>query len=222
MPSATGAGAPSADHQDTGGPALSPTALPPGPAYPVSGSGSFTVVPGESAVVGSGSVRTYQVLVEDGMNIDPRGFADAVQATLGDPRGWGHGGGMAFQRVSSGGWDFRVELVSSATIRRICGYTLKVETSCEIGNQAYINAARWVRGAVAYRGHLAAYRHYVINHEVGHTLGYHHMGCPSPGALAPVMMEQTLGVVTDGRRCAINPWPYVGGKFVTGPAVQGY
>ncbi len=134
-----------------------------------------------------------------------------MEKTLSDPRSWGADGAMAFQRVDSGAVDFRVTLTSSLTVRKLCGYSLPYETSCyngEIG-RAVINDARWVRGAVAYKGNLAAYRTYVVNHEVGHALGNDHRPCPKKGALAPIMMQQTLGLTTPGvGTCRANPWPH--------------
>ena len=56
---------------------------------------------------------------------------------------------------------------------------------------------------------LSAYRTYVINHEVGHALGHDHEPCPKAGALAPVMMQQTLGVRPPASaRCRPNAFPY--------------
>ena len=66
-----------------------------------------------------------------------------------------------------------------------------------------INAIRWTRGAVSFGDDLAAYRIYVINHEIGHSLGLGHAACPGPGRKAPVMLQQTIGL--DG--CTANPWP---------------
>ena len=107
---------------------------------------------------------------------DGPAFAAVVEQILGNPRSWGAEGRMSFQRVADGPVDFRISLTASLTVRKLCGYTLPFETSCYNGElgRAVINDARWVRGAVAYAGNLAAYRMYVVNHEVGHALGRDH------------------------------------------------
>jgi len=192
--------------------ALPFTALPAGGPYSRHASGRFDVLPGSSRTYGSGGpLQRYTVEVEVGVVIDRAAFAVAVERTLGDRRSWGAAGRLSFQRVDTGPVDFRVSLASSMTVRKLCGYTLPFETSCYNGvlGRAVINDARWVRGAVAYRSDLAAYRLYVVNHEVGHALGRGHEPCRRAGALAPVMMQQTLGLDTPGvGRCRRNPWPY--------------
>ncbi len=107
--------------------------------------------------------------------------------------------------MSSGPVDVRVVLASPDTTDRMCrpldtGGTL----SCANGDTAVINLLRWLRGASAYTGDLSGYRQYVINHEVGHTLGHHHASCPGRGQLAPVMMQQTKGIGA----CRKSPWPF--------------
>jgi hypothetical protein len=190
---------------------LPPTALPAGGPYATTGAGRFDVVPGQSTVSGSGPLHRFAVEVEAGVAADGPAFAAAVEKTLADPRSWTNGGRASFQRVDSGQIDFRVSLTASLTVRTLCGYELPFETSCYNGEAArvVINDARWVRGAVAYKGKVAAYRQYVINHEVGHALGNAHQDCPRDGALAPLMMQQTLGISTPGvGTCRPNPWPY--------------
>jgi hypothetical protein len=76
-----------------------------------------------------------------------------------------------------------------------------------------INLNRWLYAVPDYRGDTARYRLYVVNHEVGHELGYGHQACPGPGRLAPVMQQQTFGL----KGCLANGWLYVGGELVTGP-----
>ena len=86
------------------------------------------------------------------------------------------------------------------TVREGCGYEFRLETSCynpaygaDSQPRVFINEARWVRGAVPFQGDVGSYRQYLINHEVGHAIGYQrHEPCDENGGLAPVMMQQTF------------------------------
>jgi hypothetical protein len=174
--------------------------LPDGPPVTPSGSGSWDVVPGATgAVAGTGEKQlTYTVEVEGG--IDAPSFASDVDAILGDPRGWIGQGEVSFRRIDGPDADpaFRIGLTSPETSRRpdLCGFEIPYDSSCHLSrnHRIVINLARWVRGAHAFDGDLADYRRYAINHEVGHALGYGHVGCPATGAPAPVMMQQTFGL----------------------------
>jgi len=173
------------------------------------GTGTFLVVPGRSAVSGDGPVRSYRVEVERGLAEDLDRYADDVasfvQRTLGDDRGWGHGGRLAFQRVAGGPVAFTVVLASPAATDRLCR---PLETngvfSCYMSGRAVINVMRWREGARSYAGHLQEYRQYVVSHEVGHALGHGHRYSCRPDGLAPVMMQQTKSLYG----CRLNPWPY--------------
>jgi hypothetical protein len=169
-----------------------------------------TVVDGTSQVYGSGPLRRFVVEVEDGIQVHGGGFATAVEQTLADPRSWGHGGQLSFQRVgtaeaAAGDYDFKVTLISPGNMEIYCpGVGTGGYTSCRYGERAVINLARWATAVPDYQGDIATYRQYVVNHEVGHALGHGHQDCPGAGAVAPVMQQQTLGL----KGCVKNAWPY--------------
>jgi len=188
--------------------------LPPGPAYTEKGAGTFATIPGTSKVIGKGArLFRFSIEVENGITgVDLNQFASIVMSSLGNPQSWTAGGTQSLQRVDSGPVDFHVTLVSSMTVRTLCGYDIPVETSCYAANQnnrVVLNVARWVRGAKLYSSDLATYRVYAVNHEVGHALGHNHSHECLKNGLAPVMMQQTIGAKTaSGQICAANPWPY--------------
>jgi hypothetical protein len=178
--------------------------------YVEKGDGTLSVVDGTSDVFGSGPAKRFIVEVENGIDVDGDGFAAAVEATLADPRSWGHGGRMSFQRVGAAqaaaqDFDFKVTLVSPGNMETYCpGVGTGGYTSCRYGDRAVINLARWATAVPDYQGDIATYRLYVVNHEVGHVLGSGHQSCPGSGQLAPVMQQQTLGL----EGCVKNAWPF--------------
>lgn len=202
------------------GPAVLPTPTPvptPVPAAPVVDPGSgllgtdvapdlggtLDVVPGEQPAPGPGTVRTVRVEVERGLPVDAAVVAQAVMTTLNDPRGWSSTDGVTFARTG-GDAELRVVLASPATTDRLCA---PLDTggvySCGRGGVAALNFDRWVHGAPDFGDDVATYRQYLVNHEVGHLLGHPHTSCPAPGALAPVMVQQSM--TTQG--CLPNGWP---------------
>jgi hypothetical protein len=75
--------------------------------------------------------------------------------------------------------------------------------SCRNEQQIVINFFRWINGAFDFGSDMETYRLYLINHEVGHILGWGHVGCPKEGALAPVMMQQSKSTMG----CIAYGWP---------------
>ncbi|MFK0167366.1 DUF3152 domain-containing protein [Streptomyces sp. NPDC090306] len=187
--------------------------------YPLSptlaGSGKFDAVPGSDRAPGTGEKYTYRVDVERGLGLDGELFAEAVQKTLNDDRSWAHNGERTFARVSTGDPDFVITLASPGTTAVWCeksGLDTTVDNvSCDsaLTERVMINAYRWAQGSTTYGdAAIHAYRQMLINHEVGHRLGYHHVSCEEDGELAPVMQQQTKFLDHDGIHCLANPWPY--------------
>lgn len=176
---------------------------------PWAGAGTFTVATGSVAAPDPARrAVTVLVRVEDGIPVEPALFADEVLATLNDPRAWGPIDGVSFARTDDdAAADIVMTLASPATTDLLCGeLPTNGYTSCGRGRPVNINGDRWVKGAAPFMdagGTIEEYRAYVINHEVGHSLSHAHESCPAPGALAPVMLQQTLTVGT----CVPNGWP---------------
>ncbi|BDM72402.1 hypothetical protein HEK616_58890 [Streptomyces nigrescens] len=178
-------------------------------------SGRFKPVGGAAEAPGRGKVMRYRVDIEEGLPLDGALFAEAVHKTLNDDRSWAHGGQRTFQRVASGPADFVITLASPGTTAKWCAKsgldTYEENVSCDSAatDRVMINAYRWAQGAKTYGpDKMHAYRQMLINHEVGHRLGHNHEACTRQGALAPVMMQQTKFLTTDGVTCRPNSWPY--------------
>nr|WP_265561778.1 DUF3152 domain-containing protein [Streptomyces hygroscopicus] len=213
-----------------GDPGATPSASPYGTAptyeqamdikYPLSatlkGSGTFEAVPGFAKAPGKGQKYTYRVDVEKGLGLDGELFAQAVQKTLNDDRSWAHHGARTFERIYTGKPDFVITLASPGTTAAWCAKsgldTAEDNVSCDSAStdRVMINAYRWAQGSTTYGDNIHAYRQMLINHEIGHRLGYGHVTCDKNGALAPVMQQQTKFLDHDGIHCLPNPWPYPG------------
>ncbi|MFC8231254.1 DUF3152 domain-containing protein [Streptomyces sp. NPDC057287] len=190
-------------------------------AYPLApdlkASGKFEAVPGLAEAPGKGHEYRYRIDVEKGLGLDTGLFAEAVQKTLNDDRSWAHNGAMTFERISSGEPDFVITLASPGTTGVWCEKsgldTTEDNVSCDSAatDRVMINAYRWAQGASTFgKDKLLTYRQMLINHEVGHRLGHNHVSCRTPGALAPVMQQQTKTLDIDGIKCRPNPWVYPG------------
>ncbi|XMN06574.1 DUF3152 domain-containing protein [Streptomyces griseobrunneus] len=179
--------------------------------------GKFEAVPGLAKAPGEGQKHRYRIDVEKGLSLDAGLFAEAVQKTLNDDRSWAHNGAMTFERISSGKPDFVITLASPGTTGDWCaksGLDTTIDNvSCDSAStdRVMINAYRWAQGSATFGPEkLLAYRQMLINHEVGHRLGYNHVSCRTPGALAPVMQQQTKSLDIEGIKCKPNPWVHPG------------
>ncbi len=135
-----------------------------------------------------------------GRGVSERRFRQDAAAVLGHPRGWGLGGRVQFRQVRRNA-HFRLYLAAPDHLPALgCWDT---NYSCRAGDRVVINAERWKHGVPSWGRSLRDYRTMVINHEVGHWLGFGHRGCVAAGRRAPVMMQQSKGTSA----CFENPWP---------------
>ncbi len=135
-----------------------------------------------------------------GLNVECLG--KLIPAILNDSKGWIKITDKEFQLVDNTESEFEFIFASPEKTDELC---FPLETngiySCRNEQQIVINYFRWVNGAIDFGSDMETYRLYLINHEVGHILGWGHVGCPKEDALAPVMMQQsksTMGCVPYG------------------------
>ncbi|MFJ2739437.1 DUF3152 domain-containing protein [Streptomyces sp. NPDC087440] len=185
---------------------------------PASGTGSFAVARLTGDPVGTGTLRRYQVQVETGSGVAPDRAAAEIQRIVAHPQGWARNGRGRFQLVAEKP-DFVIRIATPKTADRLCAAAhldTGGELNCETGKGVVVNLKRWLTGSPQFAGTPAAYRHLIINHELGHALGLGHLGCPGPGRPAPVMQQQIKGL--DG--CRSNAHPYAtNGTYLAGPAL---
>lgn len=167
------------------------------------GSATGTTVPGPapSLLIEGSPMTRFSIEVGAGVDLDRHELARSVIKTLSDERSW-RGRGYGFELVDSGG-QFTLIVATPSEVDRMCrplrtnGYF-----SCSANGWVALNSDRWFGATSSWTAGLAEYRHYLVNHEIGHQLGQGHVGCPGAGQPAPVMMQQTKGVGA----CLPNGW----------------
>lgn len=139
-------------------------------------------------------------------NIDTTHLADfraKIAVVLSDGRGWASAGQRFVESSSNCGFTM---WLSAADQLPSFSSGCSAQWSCRAGTNVIINYDRWTQATDAWNGaggNLEDYRVMVINHEVGHWLGFGHANCSGAGQPAPVMQQQSI----DLQGCAFNPWP---------------
>ncbi len=152
---------------------------------------------------------TYRIATRGHIVADVNQFASHVQSTLDDPRGWSLGGSIRFVRTE-GPANFTIWLAAANTLPSF-GPPCSSMWSCRQGGNVIINQDRWLGASPSWPYGVDTYQHYVVNHEVGHWMGFGHASCPAPWQPAPVMVQQSKGGAAMGR-CRFNVWP-TGGEL---------
>ncbi len=142
--------------------------------------------------------------VESSVKINIDCVSDMILKILNDPRGWSTIANKKFQFTSFERSDFEIIFATPSTVDELCApLATNGIYSCRRENKVVLNYFRWLAGAKDFGTDLATYRLYLVNHEVGHMLGWGHTTCPAEGALAPLMMQQSKS--TNG--CRPYGWP---------------
>lgn len=144
------------------------------------------------------------------MKYTPIGFSDKdtryIIDILDDPRGWADVG-YVFKMVPVNEADVIIykksRLAMSKRFQRpdLAGMSVCVRS---VPIEIWIHNDNWSSPPKNFIGSKSVYQAYVIQHEMGHAIGYsHHDPLPDPTLPCPVMYQQTRGTID---RCRSNPW----------------
>jgi hypothetical protein len=135
---------------------------------------------------------TYMCVVDADVKYPLTDFIKEVRGYLADSHGW-----------KSRGYSFREVKANPRCVIHLSSPREILEAGCKDpslscaelgGKHLRLNAMRWTTGAKKSELPLKDYRQYMVTHEMGHILGFDHVSCPRPGAPAPLMMQQTVGL----------------------------
>lgn len=172
----------------------------------------IAAVPDADGVAGSGPRWRYTIEVDPATGLDIDDVARQIRTALHDGRSWARD--RTLEQVDDPARArIRIVVAVPDTVDALCaraGLRTAGIYSCWNGRFAVLNAWRWEVGAEGFDD-ISRYRTYLINHEFGHGLGHGHVGCPSPEATAPVMLQQSKGLAG----CVANGWPYPGSSTAT-------
>jgi len=153
-----------------------------------------------------GPTITFSIEIEAVLDWSLEDTQREIVAILGDPRSWIGAETVRFQLVDDADdADVRIRIATPATVDARCR-PLRTggRLSCRSGSALNLNSDRWTGATSFWSASLGEYRAYLINHEMGHFLGYGHQRCGGVGQLAPVMQQQTKSL----QGCLPNGWPY--------------
>jgi Protein of unknown function (DUF3152) len=150
------------------------------------------------------AVITYAVSTDPESGVTKEEVESLAAVVLADPRSWTPIKKVRFARTEWSKARLRIRVLNPEATDRFCApFRTQSYKSCSKNWDIALNSDRWNVGSEFSGMRIDQYRIYLINHEIGHSLGEVHRECLGAGQVAPVMLQQTIGL----QGCTPNPWP---------------
>ena len=160
------------------------------------------------------TVWYVSIAVDPNIGYSEKNFARKVKSVLKNKHGWENVLNINFEFVKvdqkkKHPRKIHVRLSDNKFIYDRCD--INNMSCCDMSTgEVWINYDRWIMGSNHSKLDIYGYRTYLVNHEVGHALGFLHQTCECTDdnvttcdQYAPVMMQQTLSI----GKCKPNLYP---------------
>lgn len=148
----------------------------------------------------------YNAKIAEDVNFDLNEFLQILKSVLQDPKGW-RSYGYEFVEGNNEKAVKKVEILlcTDKYVKKTCN-TINLSCYDPQTDKIYLNFNNWQGGSKSDLP-INRYREYVINHEMGHALGFEHTKCPkTAGNKASVMQQMSKGP-DHIKPCVSNEWP---------------
>jgi hypothetical protein len=156
------------------------------------------VIPKQSSMPSSYPLATYSYCDSAGSTAETEVLSSSAASAFSDSSSWAMGGRLKFVPVKSN-CNFSISLVDSNAMSRL-NSACSGQSSCQSGNAIELNLSNWLAAPVTWTTGIDSYRQQMIDHEVGHWLGFNHASCTLKSSPVPILENPT--VVLDG--CSPN------------------
>jgi hypothetical protein len=134
--------------------------------------------------------HSYSYCIEASSEQEAAAVGARAEAVFGDGAGWGMGGRLSWLRVSAG-CNVTVKLVKANDMSRV-DENCKGQSTCQVGNTIALSVSAWGTAPATWQGGLDGYRGEMINHEIGHWLGFEHSSCKATPGTEPILQSPTV------------------------------
>jgi len=131
-----------------------------------------TAAPKPASTAPEWPLASYNYCLGDGVAASS---ATKIGEVLSNPAGWPLGGRVKLMGAETG-CNFDINIILEKDMTKV-DPGCEGQTTCLAGNQIALSSAAWSTVPAKWSGTLDSYRTELVNHEVGHWLGYQHAAC---------------------------------------------